>query len=134
MPYKDPEKRKQANRAYAERKAAEKGRLLFDKAGAQKKIARCEKCPEKGAPCRDCYNAHRKTYRVKHAGYNPVIKPRASMTKKRAPKTFKHRIQVVLKPVEKFLNDDLFSCPGCQRKLRGEWRFCDRCEARRRDV
>ena len=27
--------------------------------------------------------------------------------------------------------EDLFGCPGCMRKLRGSWRYCERCEARR---
>lgn len=28
-------------------------------------------------------------------------------------------------------NPDLFGCPGCMKKMRGTWRYCDRCESKR---
>lgn len=28
-------------------------------------------------------------------------------------------------------SSELFCCPGCMRKLRGAWRYCPRCEAKR---
>lgn len=133
MPYKDPEKRKAAQRKCREKAAAKQGRALFPKGGNQPTIPRCENCPETGRPCRDCYNAHRRTYRIKTEGYIRKYVPKQRSTAKvkpKRPKPFKHRVDVVVQPVAKFLNDELFSCPGCMRKLRGQWRYCDRCEAK----
>jgi len=136
VPYKDPIKKAKADRAYRERKAMEAGRTICNTAGAQMKIARCENCPKVGSPCRECYNAHRRTYRRRSAGYTAINKPdnrKRTVKKKYKPKkkTFQHRIAVVVKAVDKFLSDEFFSCPGCMRKMRGEWRYCDRCEAKR---
>lgn len=136
MPYKDPEKRKQARAEYRLRKAQKEGRKICQKAGAQKKIPRCDKCPATGNPCRECYNAHRRTYRNKSAGmvYTNKKKPEPRAPRPPRPKQPKpviHRIAVVVQPVDKFLVDDLVSCPGCMRKMRGAWRYCERCEAKR---
>lgn len=54
--------------------------------------------------------------------------------KPKRPKKFRHRIAVEVKPVEEFIASDMFSCPGCMRKLRGEWRYCDRCEAKKNGI
>lgn len=136
MPYKDPEKRRQARIKKRIEKALLEGRDPSGKAGAQRKIPRCSNCPESGDPCRECYNAHRRTYRNKAAGRVYANKkkptPRQPVTpREKKTKPVVHRIAVVVKPVDKFLIDELVSCPGCMRKMRGAWRYCERCEAKR---
>lgn len=134
MPIKDPEKRKAANRKYREKKAQAAGRIIGEKAGQQRTISRCDQCPDTGDPCRDCYNAHRRTYRTRAAGYTKVYKPaRKPMDdkQKKNNKPFKHRIAVEAKPAKDFLESDLFGCPGCLRKMRGDYRYCDRCKEKK---
>lgn len=130
VPIKDPEKRKAANRRYRERVAEKTGRAICPKAGRQPVIQRCPNCPEHGRPCKDCYNAHRRTYRVKAAGYTTTYKPMKNKRPKKS-RPFRHRIAVEVKPVKDFLDSELFGCPGCMRKMRGEYRYCERCEAKR---
>lgn len=70
---------------------------------------------------------------MRAAGYTKQYKPMKEKRPKQQ-KPYRHRQAVEVKPVKDFLDSDLFGCPGCMRKLRGAWRYCDKCEAQRRGV
>lgn len=89
----------------------------------KKAVVRCPKCPPKGPRCLECFP--REAYRVrpsastrKTSGFHR--NPLAPLSAGKLPH---------VQPSRPEPNPDLFSCPGCMRKLRGEWRFCDRCKA-----
>lgn len=91
--------------------------------GKGKAVKRCPQCPPKGPRCLECFP--REAYRVrpsastrKTSGFHR--NPLAPLSAGKLPH---------VQPSRPEPNPDLFSCPGCMRKLRGEWRFCDRCKA-----
>lgn len=87
----------------------------------KKPVQRCPKCPPRGPRCLDCFP--REAYVVRPSAARPSgfhRNPLAPLSAGKLP----HRQATKAEP-----NPDLFGCPGCMRKLRGEWRFCDRCKA-----
>lgn len=72
-------------------------------------LERCPNCPPEG---RRCFKCTPNGFRDK-----PLTGLSAGVV---------HRRETVVKEVD----SELFSCPGCMRKMRGSWRYCSRCEGR----
>lgn len=108
-------------------------------------VPRCDACPPlPKAACKDCKNRERRRRRSEQAKtlgtsqaklsvgdrvLKPKKKPASPWRTERSaalPSCHRQYVQPVKEP-----STELFGCPGCMRKLRGAWRYCDRCESKR---